>query len=107
MEATNTLLLAEFFTATGYMDRLLFAFTELERLHYGPRGKNQIQKLLNDASIFFTKEFKEFDMTATDVEWSQFKTQLRAYHSTIEAFIKMPFTSARKEKMVINYINLL
>ena len=107
MEATNTLLLAEFFTATGYMDRLLFAFTELERLHYGPRGKNQIQKLLNDTSIFFIKEFKEFEMVATDVEWSQFKTQLRAYNTTIEAFIKMPFKSAKKEKLVVGYINLL
>lgn len=107
METTNTLLLAEFFTATGYLDRLLFAFTELERLHYGPRGKNQIQKLLNDTSVFFSREFKEFEMTATAVEWPQFKTQIKSYHAFIEATIKMPFKSARMETMVVGYINLL
>lgn len=107
METTNTLLLAEFFTATGYLDRLLFAFTELERLHYGPRGKNQIQKLLNDTSVFFAREFKEFEMTATTVEWPQFKNQIRSYHNFIESVIKMPFKSARMETMVVGYINLL
>lgn len=107
METTNTLLLAEFFTATGYLDRLLFAFTELERLHYGPRGKNQIQKLLNDTSVFFVKEFGEFELEATPVEWAQFKTQLKSYHMVIESFIKTPFKSARKETMVVNYINLI
>jgi Tfp pilus assembly protein PilF len=107
MEPTNTLLLTEFFTATGYVERLLFAFTELERLHYGPRGKNQIQKLLNDANVFFTKEFSEYELTSTNVEWSQFKTQLRAYHAAVESFIKLPFKSDRKEVMVVNYINLL
>ncbi|MEA9356518.1 hypothetical protein SHI21_09900 [Bacteriovorax sp. PP10] len=107
METTNTLLLAEFFTATGYLDRLLFAFTELERLHYGPRGKNQIQKLLNDSNMFFINEFKDFDLVSTPTEWAQFKTQLKSYHMVIESFIKTPFKSARKEAMVVNYINLI
>lgn len=107
MEMTNTLLLAEFFTATGYLDRLLFAFTEIERLHYGPRGKNQIQKLLNDTSIFFIREFKEFEMEATPVEWSQFKTQIKGHHNFIESIIKLPFKSARMETLVVGYINLL
>ena len=57
METTSTLLLAELLTATSYLDRLLFAFSDLEKLHHIPRGKNQIQKLLNDFSLFFTKEF--------------------------------------------------
>lgn len=107
METTNTLLLAEFFTATGYLDRLLFAFTEMERLHYGPRGKNQIQKLLNDCSVFFAKEFSDFELEATPVEWSQFKTQLKTYHMVIETFIKAPYKSSKKETMVVNYINLI
>ncbi|MBC7427924.1 MAG: hypothetical protein H7336_04875 [Bacteriovorax sp.] len=107
METTNTLLLAEYFTASGYLDRLLFAFTEMERLHYGPRGKNQIQKLLNDCSIFFTKEFAEFELVATPTEWAQFKTQLKTYHMVIETFVKAPFKSAKKEAMVVNYINLI
>ena len=107
METTNTLLLTEFFTATGYLDRLLFAFTELERLHYGPRGKNQIQKLLNDTNLFFINEFSQFELEATPVEWSQFKTQLKSYHMVIESFIKSPFKSSTKEAMVVNYINLI
>ncbi|MBY0415765.1 MAG: hypothetical protein K2Q18_16445 [Bdellovibrionales bacterium] len=107
METTNTLLLTEFFTATGYLDRLLFAFTELERLHYGPRGKNQIQKLLNDSSSYFIKEFKEFELETTGVEWTQFKTQIRSFNSSIESFIKMPFKSHRKEMLVVGYINLI
>jgi Tfp pilus assembly protein PilF len=107
METTNTLLLTEFFTATGYLDRLIFAFTELERLHYGPRGKNQIQKLLNDTSVFFIKEFKEFELESTGAEWSHFKTQIKAYHSAIESFIKLPFKGTKKEALVVNYINLL
>jgi Tfp pilus assembly protein PilF len=107
METTNTLLLTEFYTATGYLDRLLFAFTELERLHYGPRGKNQIQKLLNDANLFFIKEFKNFELESTMVEWSNFKTQIRSYNNAIEAFIRLPFKSMQKESMVVNYINLL
>lgn len=107
METTNTLLLAEFFTATGYLDRLLFAFTEMERLHYGPRGKNQIQKLLNDCSMFFTKKFNHFELEATPTEWSQFKTQLKTYHTLVESFIKAPFKSAKKETMIVNYINLI
>ncbi|MBC7713146.1 MAG: hypothetical protein H7177_07390 [Rhizobacter sp.] len=107
METTNTLLLAEFFTATGYLDRLLFAFTEMERLHYGPRGKNQIQKLLNDCSKFFCEEFADFELEATQSEWSQFKSQLKTYHTVIESFIKAPFKSGKKETMVVNYINLI
>ncbi len=107
METTNTLLLTEFFTSTGYLDRLLFAFTELERLHYGPRGKNQIQKLLNDTSLFFINEFSHFEMEPTPVEWAQFKTQLKSYHAFIESFIKAPFKSSPKEVMAVNYINLI
>lgn len=107
METTNSLLLAEFFTATGYLERLLFAFTELERLHYGPRGKNQIQKLLNDSDIFFTREFREFEMQNSTSEWSQFKNQIKAYHAFIESMIKLPFKSARMESITIGYINLI
>jgi Tfp pilus assembly protein PilF len=107
METTNTLLLAEYFTSVGYLDRLLFAFTEMERLHYGPRGKNQIQKLLNDCSVFFIKEFSEFELEATPSEWAQFKAQLKTYHSVIESFIKAPYKSTKKDTMVVNYINLL
>jgi hypothetical protein len=59
MESINSLLLAEFYTATGYLDRLLFAFTELEKIHLTPRGKIQIQKLAQESSTFFSKNLLE------------------------------------------------
>lgn len=107
MENTNSLLLAEFYTATGYMDRLLFAFTELEKLHFTPRGKNQIQKAINDASKFFINEFPQFEFETTELEWSQFKTLIKSFHNAIENFIKLPLKSGKKESVVVGYINLL
>jgi Tfp pilus assembly protein PilF len=107
METTNTLLLAELFTATSYLDRLLFAFTEMEKFQYTPRGKNQIQKMLNDVGTFFTKEFKDFSFVNEPHDWNQFKSQIKAYNGAIEAFTKIPLTSDKKETTIINYINLL
>ncbi len=107
MENTNSLLLAEFYTASGYLDRLLFAFSELEKLHFTPRGKNQIQKIIADASKFFINEFPQFAFAETDLEWSQFKMQIKSFHNAVESFIKLPLKAERKEKIVVNYINLL
>jgi len=107
METTNSLLLAEFYTATGYLDRLLFAFSELEKLQFTPRGKNQIQKIINDAGKFFTNEFPQFELVLTDLEWNQFKTHIKAFHNSVESFIKLPLKSEKKESMIVSYINLL
>lgn len=107
MDSTNALLLAEFFTATGYLDRLLYAFTELEKLHYMPRGKNQIQKLLFEFQSFIIKDYPQFNYQSTESEWSEFRSQIKSYHQFIEAMIKLPFTSQQKVKSTADYINLI
>ncbi len=109
MESTNSLLLAEFYTATGYLDRLLFAFTELEKIHLTPRGKNQIQKLCHESAVFFSENFKELNFDSDDYvfETSKFKNQIKSFHNFIESLIKLPFGSEVCEKNVIEYINLL
>ena len=109
MESTNSLLLAEFYTATGYLDRLLFAFTELETQHLTPRGKIQIQKLCQESSLFFSKYLSDMHFESDDYffETSKFKNHLKSFHSFIESLIKLPSGSAESEKMAIEYINLL
>lgn len=109
MESTNSLLLAEFYTATGYLDRLLFAFTELEKIHLTPRGKNQIQKLCQESAVYFSKYFSDLNFESEDYvfETSKFKTHIKFFHNFIESMIKLPFGSEKVEKNVIEYINLL
>lgn len=109
MESTNSLLLAEFYTATGYLDRLLFAFTELEKIHLTPRGKIQIQKLCQETANFVTDYFTDLQFEAEDYvfETSKFKNQIKTFHSFIESLVKLPFRSERSESIVIEYINLI
>ncbi len=109
MESTNSLLLAEFYTATGYLDRLLFAFTDLEKIHLTPKGKNQIQKLCLESTQFYTKSFNELNFEAESYifETSQFKNHIKFFHDFMEAFIKLPIKSESCEKKIIEYINHL
>jgi hypothetical protein len=107
METLSSIILAELLTATTYLDRLLFAFSDLEKLHVTPKGKNQVQKLINDLNTFFIKEFKSFDLQANETDWSEFKRQVKVYHNAIEAMTKLPFTGQKMETMMVNYINLI
>jgi Tfp pilus assembly protein PilF len=109
MESINSLLLAEFYTATGYLDRLLFAFTEMEKIHLTPRGKMQIQKLCLDSASFFGKYFKEMNFISDNYvfETSNFKNHIKYFHNFIESAIKLPISSEKMEKTVIEYINLI
>lgn len=109
MESINSLLLAEFYTATGYLDRLLFAFTELEKIHITPRGKIQIQKLTQESALYFSKNFKDLNLDNEDYvfETSKFKNHLKFFNNFIEALIKLPFSSDQSNGLVIGYINLL
>ena len=95
MESLNSLLLAEFYTATGYLDRLLFAFTELEKIHLTPRGKIQVQKLCNETANYFGKSFNELNFSGEDYifETSKFKSHIKFFHNFIEALIKLPIRS--------------
>ena len=109
MEPINSLLLAEFYTATGYLDRLLFAFTEMEKIHLTPRGKMQLQKLCQDSANFFGKYFQEMNYQYENYafETSNFKNHIKFFHSFIEASIKLPITSKKMNKNIIEYINLV
>ena len=109
MESINSLLLAEFYTATGYLDRLIFAFTELEKIHLTTRGKMQIQKLCQDSAKFFGKHFNEMNFASDDYifETSKFKNHIKFFHNFIEASIKLPIASEKLDKNVIEYINML
>lgn len=109
MESINSLLLAEFYTATGYLDRLLFAFTDLEKIHLTPRGKIQIQKLCHDTADFFSKNFTELKLDSSDYifETSQFKNHIKFFHNFIESLIKLPMGSDKANNKIIGYINLL
>lgn len=109
MESTNSLLLAEFYTATGYLDRLLFAFTELEKIHLTPRGKIQVQKLCQESALFVVESFHEFYFEIDDYifETSKLKNHVKTFHSFIESIIKLPFCSEKSERTIIEYINLI
>ena len=109
MESLNSLLLAEFYTATGYIDRLLFAFTDLEKLHLTPRGKNQLQKLAHESVNNLCHNFTDLKFEVDDYifETSKVKTQLKSIEKFIESTIKLPISSESSNKNVIAYINML
>ena len=109
MESINSLLLAEFYTAIGYLDRLLFAFTELEKNHLTPRGKIQIQKLCQETANFFNKNFVEMNFENNNYifETSKYKNHIKFFHNFIESLIKLPLVSEKSDQNVIEYINLL
>lgn len=105
MEKINSLLLAEFYTATGYFDRLLFAFSELGKLHQLPRGKVQIQKMLEDTANFFERELRAFDVEKNEIEPKDYKKTLKFFNQYIESTIKLPFKSEAFNRLALNYIN--
>lgn len=109
MESTKTLLLAEFFTAKGYLERLLFAFTEMEKLHVTPRGKMQIQKICQESSAFICQRFPNLEFSAEDYifETSEYKNHIKNFHNFIESIIKLPLSSDKTQKNIIDYINLI
>jgi tetratricopeptide (TPR) repeat protein len=102
-------LLAEFYAATGYLDRLLFAFTDLAKIHLTPKGKIQLQKLSHDSVDFFCHTFCEFQIISDDYkfEMSEFKNHIIAFHQFIESLTKLPITSDLINKNIIEYINLI
>lgn len=107
MDSINSLLLSEFFTATGYLDRLIFALTELESHHLSPTGKILIQKACFGFYDFYKNNLSDFsfDLNSYEFQLSTFKKQIKAFHQTAEHIIKLPLTSANKNKFAILYIN--
>ena len=109
MKSINSLLLAEFYSARGYLDRLLFAFIDLESIHLTPKGKIQLQKLNHDSGDFICHHFSELQLNNVGhtFEMSQFKNQINFFHQFIESLIKLPVSSDKVNSNVIEYINLL
>jgi Tfp pilus assembly protein PilF len=109
MDSQNSLILSEFFTATGYLDRLLFALTELESHHLSPTGKIVIQKTCYNFYDFYKNNLDafNFDLNSYEFEMSNFKKQIKAFHQTTEHIIKLPLTSINKNKFAIAYINVV
>lgn len=107
MDKLNSLLLAEFYTATGYFDRLIFAFSDLEHLHNLPRGKAQMQKFIEETNSFFEDEFYALNFEATQTDWTDYKKIIKNYNGLIEAFLKSPFKSDKVITAAVNYINHL
>lgn len=108
MNSINTILQSEFYTATGYFDRLVFALTELSEFHYTPSGRDLFKNIYDANSNFFSNEFK-FEVNSDDHSFkiATFKRDLKTYQQYIEKFISLPFSTENKTSMVINYINLI
>ena len=102
-------MLAEFYTAIGYLDRLLFAFIDLENIHLTPKGKIQLQKLNHDSVNFICQHFSELKLNNDDYTFkmAEFKNQIKFIHHFIESLIKLPVTSNNVNIKVIEYMNLL
>ncbi len=107
MEIQKTLILTEFFTATGYLERLLFAFCELEKMQYQARGKNQIQKLLFDFNQFFENQFQQVESQESAAGIENYRTQIKSSQAFIEAMIKLEVKSSSFDKIAMNFINLI
>ena len=107
MDSIDSLLLSELFTATGYLDRLLFALTELEQHHLSPSGKNAIQKTCFRFYEFYKNQFPtfEFDLNSYQFSLMGFKKQIKGFHQCLEHMIKLPLSSSKKNSMAIEYIN--
>ena len=109
MDSINSLLLSEFFTATGYLDRLLFALTELENHQLSPTGKILIQKTCYRFFDFYKNNLPlfSFDLSSYEFKLSTFKKQIKAFHSTVEHIIKLPLSSENKNHFIVSYINMV
>ena len=119
MDFKKTLVLTEFYTASGYLERLLFAFSDLEKLHYLPRGKNQIQKLLHDMNLFFANKFQQLESTliaddntlnVNDLEshnLTLFRNTIKNSNSFIETMIKLDVKNSAFDQIPMDYINLI
>lgn len=108
MDSLNSILHSEFFMATGYFDRLVFALTELSEFHYTPNGRDLFQNVLSKYSVFF-QENLEFDFeNADDIQFkiATFKKNIKAFHQYTEKFIALPFNSEKKWDFIVNFINI-
>jgi len=108
MNSLNTILQSEYYTASGYFDRLVFALTELSEFHYTPSGRDLFKKIFDTNTNHFAAQFKfEIESDEHSFKIATFKRELKNYQQYIEKYIALPFSTKEKVEMVVNYINLL
>lgn len=108
MDSINSILHSEFFMATGYFDRLVFALTELSEFHYTPSGRDLFKNSLERYNQFFTTELNyEFNSeNEAQFKIASFKKHIKSYHQYVEKFLALPFSSEKKWQFVVEFINL-
>ena len=107
MEKVKSLILAELFTAIGYIDRLIFAYSEIEKKHLSTNGKIQIQKIGHEVDQFLEEHFKSLDISIEKMEWEEIKIQVKNVSCLIEQLLKVNFTSKKIETTSLAFINLI
>ena len=104
MKELQTLLLAEFYTASAYLNRILFVYFEIETLHRTPQGKSKIQDVFFNLKNYFSNIDSEVDY---EFSLNNFRPDLNNVNALIESSLKNPFYSKRNAEQQFNYINLL
>lgn len=106
MNTTNSILHAEYFVASGYLERLIFALTELSDFHHTPSGRDLFFKAYNSYNDFFHTHFK-FNKTSENIfEISKISKRIKEYNIFFERYTLLPFESDEKINSTIDFINL-
>lgn len=108
MDTLNSLLLSEFFIATGYFDRLVFALTEMGEFQFTPTGRDLFANVINQYNQFFVERVDlEFNINeAPEFKIGTFKKNIKKYQAYIEKLTSLPFGSNKKREIIIQFINL-
>jgi Tfp pilus assembly protein PilF len=108
MDSTSSLLHSEFFTATGYFDRLLFALTDVSEFHFTPSGRDLFMNTFIKYESFFKNKlnFENEINNESQFKILTFKKNIRHFHQYIEKYLNLPFNNSKKWNMIVEYINL-
>ena len=104
MKEPQTILLAEFYTSTAYLNRLLFVFFEIENLHKTAEGKNKLEEIYHNLKKYFDTEKSNIENT---FNLSTFQQDLNNVNSLIEYSIKNPFYIPKNIERHILFLNLI
>lgn len=104
MNEPQTLLLAEFYTASAYLNRILFVFFDIENLHNTSEGKIKLQDFFQNLKKYFSEECEVNQKT---FNLSTFRQDLNTINSYIEYSIKNPFFNNQKIEKYTYYLNLI
>jgi Tfp pilus assembly protein PilF len=104
MYEPQTLLLAEFYTASAYLNRILFVFFDIENLQNTSKGKIKLQDFFQNLKKYFSEECEVNQKT---FNLSTFRQDLNTINSYIEYSIKNPFFNNHKIEKYTSYLNLI